>query len=54
MRYDTICSFAILVFLVVLFSHGNIFNKHGPKPYSIVKVLHHKQYRGIQQEYIRI
>jgi len=23
MRYDNICSFTILVFLVILFSHGN-------------------------------
>jgi len=27
------------------------FNMYGPKPYSIGKVVHHKHYRGIQQEY---
>ena len=28
------------------------FNKHGPKQCSIGKVVHHKHYRGIQQENI--
>jgi len=42
--------------LVILFLHGNvgIFNKNGPKPYSIGNVVHHKQYKCIQQEYLRV
>jgi len=43
MRYDTTCSFTILVF----------FNKHSPALYSIGKVDHHTHYRAIQQEYIQ-
>ena len=30
------------------------FNKHGPTPYSIGKVVHPKHYRGIHHEYLRV
>ena len=41
MRYDSIYSFTILVFWVILFSHGNVafflhfFNKHGSTLHTI-------------------
>ena len=58
-RYDTICLFTILV-LVILFSHNNVgFSLHFSTSMvqshiQLAKVVHHKHYKCIQQEYLRV
>ena len=44
----------VILFHMVTKASFCLFNKLGPKPYSIGKVVHHIHYRGIQQEYTRV